>query len=1133
MKPRSILLCLFASLGLAFGDNDLTVTLSPGSTSLFDIGLYRVGYQSYGSQPNWMPESWYGHFDPATGISCLKWNPTLGRETLLLHSPWRVPAGKTWVDYKLALPAGQTARFSFGITMEPESILPGRSDGVTFSVYLTVDGTQKDLMHFHQDQAKWKDYDFDFTPYAGKTVTLRLQVEPGPKNDASFDYSLFGNPTLTIGTNAQTPSAIVDQITQTHAYKALEKVTRVQASNSAVNGVVPSNILPAKNTLEQEGNSWRFTYKANDCTLVYTYTPATGTLDDFSVQIDSSRPFKPGSSGEATAMIEGKGVSVRGGKPVSIKAENGQLHVLWQYDLSGHTIKLDWTYQIIGKALAVTVRCDNPIIGNFSLGRVIAPIRKTISVPYLLGDINYLSTEKVFVCRFFDWTKSNASSTSYQDAIYEPLTDGSRNSLFETGYIAVSPDVSEVLPNLPHPPSPFLSTLGPCIMLDIWGHESGYAGDAAKLREFKDNGIDHLVIIQHDWQRFGYDVKLPDHFPANSAYGTEADLAEFGKAAKECGYLWSLHENYIDLYPDAPSYDASARVLRSDGTPCPAWYNPGTKVQSFGLKCNRALEFAKQNSPEIHRRYGTTAAYLDVHSSVPPWHQLDHQAGQPLAGMARAKIQNDTQLFQFERDTHQGPMFGEGHYQFYWAGRCDGVEGQVDGGEDHAPFLDFELLKVHPQMVNHGMGYYERWYRNGYNCQYGIDAGSTEQWDKYRAMEIAYGHAGFIGNVLTHDIQFAAREHHLMHPVQQLYGTAKPEEILYEINGRLVTASAATVVGNTSRQRIRYNSGLTVWVNWSNDPWTVKPDKHSPVILPQWGFLALGPKTEVHTAFVNGKLGDYAECPEYLFVDSRTHLKYPYGGAATHDIQPSLSEFKYLGENRIQVTYKWVVNDTLDKDYTCFIHGLSDPDAQDSESLLFQGDHSFSTPTSQWRPGDVIIDGPHEIKVNPTKTEYDLIAGLYKDSRLPLKGCNLGNQRIFLAHLTLEKKDGKIINISANTSTNRPSIAKITARKADFSTHINPIGTSIDFGKVTTDGAVKINREANRLIIFPYPREREFTLTLDMKALAPTARLDKLNIHGLAIKTQRDLGMVNYTKDGHHITLKLGAKDVGRYVISW
>ena len=36
----------------------------------------------------------------------------------------------------------------------------------------------------------------------------------------------------------------------------------------------------------------------------------------------------------------------------------------------------------------------------------------------------------------------------------------------------------------------------------------------------------------------------------------------FGKAANQCGYIWSLHENYIDLYPDAPSYDPTARVLQ-------------------------------------------------------------------------------------------------------------------------------------------------------------------------------------------------------------------------------------------------------------------------------------------------------------------------------------------------------------------------------------------------------------------------------------------------------------------------------------------------------------------------------------------------------------------------------------------
>ena len=200
-------------------------------------------------------------------------------------------------------------------------------------------------------------------------------------------------------------------------------------------------------------------------------------------------------------------------------------------------------------------------------------------------------------------------------------------------------------------------------------------------------------------------------------------MVEFGKAANECGYVWALHENYIDLYPDAPSYDPTARVLGANGEPAKAWFNGS--VQSFGLKCNRALGYAKQNAPYEHEHYGTTAAYLDVHTCVPPWHQLDHEASQPMAAMCHAKVVNDTELFQFERDTHGGPLFGEGANQFYWAGKCDGVEAQVAGGEHHTPFLDLDLLKLHPQMVNHGMGYYERWFERGYNHRWGWDSGTV------------------------------------------------------------------------------------------------------------------------------------------------------------------------------------------------------------------------------------------------------------------------------------------------------------------------------------------------------------------------------------------------------------------------
>lgn len=1133
MKINPLLPSLLAALSAMAAEPNVVIHLPPGSTALADIGLYRVGWQSYGGQPGWMPLSWSGHFDSATGISYLKWGTVLGRDALLMHSPWHVPPGKTWADYELALPAGQPARLAFGITMSPEAMFADRSDGVTFSVYLTVDGQQTELMREHYAKAEWEDHAFDLSKYAGKTATLRLQVEPGPKNNASFDYSFFGEPSVVIGSATNSPAPSIAPLISTKAYKSTQSAPRTRLSNTSKNGVIPSNLLPAKTALQAEGKSWNFVYTGGDCSLIYKYSPKTGTLADFTVQVDNGQPFQPAGSGMATAVVDGKEIPVTGGAPSQIEAKDGALHVLWQYDLGGHPVKLDWTFQLIGKALTVTARCDSAVLSRFTLGTVLAPIRRNVFVPYLLGQVHYLPVEQVYVCRYLDWTQSQSSSCPQGDAVYDTKTDGSRNTLLETGYIAVSPDIGEVLPNLPSPASPFLSTLGDRIMLDIWNHNPNYVGDAADLRALKDNGVDHVAIIQHVWQRYGYDVKLPDHIPADPTFGTESDLAEFGKAANESGFIWSLHENYIDLYPDAPSYNATARVLQSDGQPANAWYNPGTKVQSFGLKCNRALGFARQNSPEIHRRYGTTAAYLDVHSCVPPWHELDHEAGQPMAAMAKAKVYYDTQLFQFERETHQGPLFGEGHFQFYWAGRCDGVEAQVDGGEDHRPFLDFDLLKIHPQMVNHGMGYYERWFNRGYDTEYGVDAGSVEQWDKYRAMELAYGHAGFIGNVLAHHLPSIIREHHLMHAVQKLYGTAKPTNILYDVNGTLVTASAALAGGDTTRQLVRYDSGLSLWINWRKEPWAVTPEGQAPQILPQWGFLALGPDTLARTVLTQGKVGDYVECPEYLFADARTHLDFPYHKNPI-DIEPSIREFKYLGGNRVQVTYQWTVNATLPDDYTCFIHGLTSIDDPDSIGIAFQGDHGFTRPTSQWKPGDLIIDGPHELKINPAKSDYDLVAGLYKNERLRLKGFSTGNARILLAHLNVGARDGQITNVSAVIYTNTAALPKRTAiARADFTANVNPAGTRIDFGKIATDGSVKINREASQLVIFPYPRECEFTVTLDIQALAPTADRDKIRVHALAMQTQDDLGLVPITWDNRRLSLKVGMKNAGRYVITW
>ncbi|MEQ1867996.1 MAG: DUF5696 domain-containing protein, partial [Micropepsaceae bacterium] len=541
------------------GTTNLVVPLPVGETALTDIGLYQVWWQSYGGKPELMSVSWVGHADERTGISYKPWGRVFGKEALLIHSPWRVPPGRTWAEYELALPRVMPIKLSFAIVMGPDAGVPDKSDGSTFSCYLTADGAERELMREHQATDKWKQFDFDLSQHAGKTVKLRLQVEPGPKNNPSWDWSFFGDAKLTVGSGQDGRAEWLKQLTGTRAYVATSKASLLALSNSASNGVVPSNLLPCLNKLERTADGWQFSYAGADGPLTFTFKPATGTLDDFTVQLGKGRPFLPATGGGATVARRRENkmeeIQARGGRAAEVRRDGDTLHVVWDYDLPDQPLRIAWSYRMQGKALVVSARCDQPIISRFSLGNAAAPLRRTLNVPYLPGVVNYLPVEGTFVCRYLDWTQSHASECPQGEAAYYLTTASNRNALVETGYIAVSPDVGEVLPNIPHPASSFLGVLGPRIMLDIWGHSEGsYAGDARKLRELKDLGVDHLVIIQHAWQHYGYDVKLPDHMPANADLGGDDGMKLFGKAANECGYLWALHENYIDLYPDAPSY---------------------------------------------------------------------------------------------------------------------------------------------------------------------------------------------------------------------------------------------------------------------------------------------------------------------------------------------------------------------------------------------------------------------------------------------------------------------------------------------------------------------------------------------------------------------------------------------------
>ena len=161
LSPRSCLLVLSSLVcgaGLPAVGQDDAVALPVGTNRLADIGIYRVAYASYGGATVEMPGSWVGHFEPVSGISYQPGERVLGVPAILLHTPWRVPAGRAWVDYRLHLPQVTPIRLAFSIAMLPDVAVPGKSDGVTFGCSLRRGDQEEVLLSEHYDKGVWKPF---------------------------------------------------------------------------------------------------------------------------------------------------------------------------------------------------------------------------------------------------------------------------------------------------------------------------------------------------------------------------------------------------------------------------------------------------------------------------------------------------------------------------------------------------------------------------------------------------------------------------------------------------------------------------------------------------------------------------------------------------------------------------------------------------------------------------------------------------------------------------------------------------------------------------------------------------------------------------------------------------------------
>ncbi|MFQ5527814.1 MAG: DUF5696 domain-containing protein [Thermoanaerobaculia bacterium] len=595
-----------------------------------------------------------------------------------------------------------------------------------------------------------------------------------------------------------------------------------------------------------------FSYRDGADEIAYRYTPDTGTLSDLQVLrrgAGGELSFHPAFGGGITQFsLAGEIVEVADARHrvVLLKekasASSYKAKFRWRFNRE----RFDFTVEIRlnGRALELEYRSDSSAVILFDLVRSEGtPQPRIVDLPY---GHKVLFSEGLFTSALIDPRRSNASeiwptkhyvsptSASFAPwAFYRRLTDGERNPLRESVRIVTSPRIQDTFFLPDNPVSPYREKLSKYVIVDLW--RRSFAAYLADLEQLAARGFQNLFAIVHIWQRFGYDNGLPTTTPPSREMGGKAGMKEISQLARDNGYLFSLHTNYVDFYPNSRSWTPRHLALSSEGQPIEAWNSP-RGGQSFLMKPSKAQRYARRFEPILHEKYKTSAGYLDVHSAIIPSMKVDFDASVRNAGRQSATFEHYRELMAYLRREHQGPVAGEGKggSSAVWAGYIDAVEADprslhqeienVNATRTPA-IVDYKLRVLHHLYVPHGVGYFSRFFRK--KSSY-----STEQFRRYLASEIAFGNAGFIGRTYFDPLNVPEleRKYAFMTLLQPEYLGSEATEIAYRVNGRwlglsgalrsvLPTIAAKKVDRRLAERlgilRVRYDSGFEVVVNRS------------------------------------------------------------------------------------------------------------------------------------------------------------------------------------------------------------------------------------------------------------------------------------------------------------------------------
>ena len=1027
--------------------------------ALNQVPVRRLVFHEFGMEPRTAPPGWQGVDERTRGQAAFDGSVVRGdsRRTISMHPPWHQGRiGIVVAEYPLELPSDVPIRLNFAVAIadhRPETEPP--SDGVTFRVR-TVPFDAPDgelgpiLFERHTDAKVWEDASVDLSDYAGQSIRLQLESHPGPKNDTTCDRACWAEPTVVAGT----PSSVEPPANRP---KMLEGVLKL-GDESHLFSIRPGarGLLDA--TVEVSGEALSF--------------------DGFAVKVAGADVASPGSTCVLTGVQQepaDRGCRMRH----RFDGWMGSFDVVVEMWANGPALQASFCIENAPEPEPWRVTyLERVSVGPWSqpATRVYAGPGNVIETPddfTLSCDGHQVATS--FVGMDFDPGPSLVLAVDVPPDQFRVESE-SRTYTLDTPHaqtLTIIPaenvwDAVKVWRDLDtRTASAGVPKVAGRFVFDLWGGHYGSTADALE-RAFR-YGLTDAMVVWHNWQRWGYDYRLPDICPPNPAFGTVDEFRALAHVCADRDVIFAPHDNYIDFYPDATGYSYDHIAFTRDRQPIRAWLNEGRDAQAYRWRPDRVRPFLEQNIEIIKAEYPPTGYFIDVWSSIRPHDYWTHD------GQFFDRVYTRTEwgeLFAWIRDYlgDDAPQISEsGHDQLI--GWLDGAQAnhlRVDANPPGGTWFTWRIGCVdseripwfdaahHAKFVLHGAGYPGR-YAGGLPSQlHGVYS------DDYVATEILTGRPAMVSRPFGRDV---VRKYWLVHDIGRALA---PQDI----------DSVEFVGDNIHRQHVQWDNGAKVWVNRGNDDWTVNDH-----VLPEYGFYGKTgtvPSERVHNAVlgvserdgtvpffhtaierIDGVIVEWAASPDSLYCNARPVVE------ECEPISVAVEGIDIVGPRALDIRFRWHADRPLPERYQVFVHLVDD-----AGKICLQADHPPPVPTTEWR-GEILTTGRVTIPdAHPLGTSYDMRIGLYTPgggTRPRLRGPEDGERRIRLGAVTLEGADNALTGVPFEPTPEEPN--PVLAR-------MNSDGLPIAFGPVTTNGACRIRPDGSALAVTPLPDGPPFTVRI-------------------------------------------------------